>query len=429
MAPRTMSRFRTSFGYGMLDQIVARIFDFATLWVVLRKLPETDLAAYGVATAMLFVFNLILLTPEAALMRDKKSWTDQGILKDYLRGFLLFAELRIVSMASITAVTAIFAGWNSPYFFACLLALVSQFVQLAELTRLDFRVDLQQRQVFRAEILLKAFLLALVSVLFIYPGLRIYLCIFLGWSIFVALYWSYQLRRKHGVSFHFHWPSLRHTWNALWDFSFWQHLSGVVTYTIYNIDPWVFTWFATDTATVSTYTLALNLSALFFTLPMYLQYMVTIFLVNCETDDHKHRTFRKIFAFNAAFALGQLLLFVVAGEWIGWVFRPESLADPLFYELGLYLCLGVFVLNLTRPVIAELILHAPMKQLLLQVYTPALLCALGFYVVFTAYMGAKGCAIASAMAYTLFAGLLIWKTGHHGITRAALFGMFKRARL
>jgi hypothetical protein len=191
------------------------------------------------------------------------------------------------------------------------------------------------------------------------------------------------------------------------------------------------TWFATDTATVSTYTLALKVSALFFTLPMFLQYMVTIFLVNCETEEHKHRTFRKIFAFNAAFALGQLLLFIVAGKGIGWVFRPESLGDPLFYELGLYLCLGVFVLNLTRPVIAELILHAPMRQLLLLVYVPALLCALGLYVAFTAYMGAKGCAIASAVAYTLFAALLIWQTGHHGITRAALLGLgtSKRARL
>lgn len=415
-----MSRFRIPLGYGMLDQIFGRVFDFATLWVVLRTLPDTDLAAYGIATAMLFLFNLVFVAPEASLMRDKKSWVEQGVLTEYLFGFVLFAELRIVIVCVVAAVVGLSVGWDSAYFFACILGLVHQFIQLAELVRLDFRVDLQQKQVFKAEIALKALLLVFVSVMFIRPELRTYLIVFLAWAAIGALYWSWKLKKKHHVGFNLQWQGLNRAWDSLRDFAFWQHLSGVVTYTIYNIDPWVLSWFSTKTETISTYTLALKVSALFFAVPMFLQSMTTILLVNCKTEEHKRSTFRKAFVLNAVLSLGQFGVFLIAGEWIGWIFRGENLDGPLFYELGLYLSVGVVVLNFSRPLIAELILHAPMKRLLVGVYIPALALAFGLYIAFTAGLGAKGCAIASALAYSVFAGLLFWQTGRYGIARVAL---------
>lgn len=416
-----MSRFRSSLGYGVLDQVVARVFDLGALWVVTRTLPDQDLAVYGVASAMLFMFTLVLVVPEVALLRDKKRWALEGTLREYLSGFVLFAELRIAVVGLAALVVGALTAWHSAYFFACVIALVNQLVQLAELTRIDFRVDLHQRQVFRAELALKALLLAAVLFLFVRPGLGVYLALFLGWAVASALFWSWRLRRKHGIGFHLRWSSLRYAWTAMRDFSLWQHLSGVVTYVVYNVDPWVLSRYAPDTATVSTYTVALKVSALFFTVPMFLQSMVTIFLVNCADEGHKRRTFRKMFLLNGALAAAQLVGFLVAGRWIGRFFRGGALDTPLFYDLGVILCVGVFLLNVTRPLIADLVLHAPMARLVGAVYLPVLLFALTSYVALTATFGATGCALASALSYALFAALLVWQTARHGVTRAALF--------
>lgn len=424
-----MKQFRGSLSYGVLDQVVARVFDFASLWVVMRTLPEQDLAAYGVATAMLFLFNLFLLVPESSLIRDKKKWADKGELPAYLGGFLLFAELRIGIVILLSLCVGLLSGWDSLYFYACLFGLSNQLIQLAELTRLDFRIDLQQRQVFRIEILLKALLLSMVLVLFAHPGLHVYLGIYIGWAVVSALYWSYRLRQKHGISFHLQWSQLRYAWQALRDFSFWQHLSGVVTYVVYNIDPWVLTWFATATATVSTYTLALKVTALFFAIPMFLQSMTTIFLVNCKSEADKHRAFRRMFGLNAAIALGQMLIFVLFGEQLGFLFRGEALDTTAFYELGAVLCLGVLVLNLARPLLSDLVLHAPMPRLLVRVFLPTLVFALTAYIVMTASMGPLGCAIASAMSYCLFAVLLLWQSMSFGVAKAALVAIFKPVKV
>ncbi len=423
-----MKRFVGSLSYGILDQVVARVFDLGSLWVVMRALPEADLAAYGVATAMLFIFNLLLLVPENALMRDKKKWAEQGELPAYLAGFLLFAQLRIGIVALIALGTGGVCGWNSAYFYACLFALAAQLIQLAELARLDFRIDLQQRQVFQVELLFKALLLCVLLVLFVYPGLLVYLGAYVGWAAVCSFYWSSRLRRKHHLGLRLPWADLRRAVQALRDFSFWQHLSGVVTYVIYNIDPWVLTWFAVATGAVSTYTLALKVSALFFAIPMFLQSMTTIFLVNCRSNDDKHRTFRRMFALNAGIALAQMLVFLVFGEQLGRIFRGGSLDLPAFYEIGVVLSVGILILNLARPLLSDLVLHAPMQHLLLRAYLPTLLFALASYVGLTAVWGPLGCAIASAASYGLFALLLAGQSMHFGVARAALWSTSPLAR-
>jgi O-antigen/teichoic acid export membrane protein len=423
-----MSTFRKTLRYGFLDQVAARIFDFATLWVVLRTLPDQDLAVYGIATALLFIFNLVLVTPETALLRSKKKWLKEETIKDHLKGFILFSQLRIIIVILVTVVMGLLKGWDNTYFYACLFGLSYQFIQLAEISRLDFRTDLQQQHIFRSEIKLKALLLVMVSVLFLQPGFANYLIVFLSWAFISAIYWLLQLKRKHQLTFTFQFNLLGNVWVAFREFSFWQNLSGAITYAMYNIDPWILSMFVIDIATISTYTLALKISALFFMLPMFLQSMAMMLIVNNKERDQKERTFAKLFTLNAIVSVLQLLFFVIAGEWLGWLFRGDALQMPIFYEFGLILSAGVFILNIARPLISDLMLHAPMSKLLISVYIPVIVFSFIAYCTLTDLNGAVGCAVASALSYFLFALLLLWQCLRYGIGVSALrrFGLIVR---
>lgn len=402
-----MSRFRLSLTYGALEQIGVRVCDLLAMWLLMRTLPEADLATYGVATALLFVFSLLLVAPEAALMRDKKRWQAGGVLDSYLSGLLLFAWLRVLVVGVLAGVVAATQGLHQTFTYACLLACGVQLIQVAEVARLEHRVDMAHATVFKVELWAKLGFLACSALMFVQPGLQFYAGIYIGWYLVVALYWHGRLVRKHGLRWIPSWQTLPRAFDALRAFAFWQHLSGVVTYVMYNIDPWVLSRFGTPVSDVALYTAVLKISALFFAVPMFLQNMVTVFLVNSEVGTDRVQRFRKMFVANALISVAQYVFFIVFGAWLATVFRGQHASPAAFHELGLIIGLGVLILNLVRPVMADLILHANMRALLLTAYLPALILSACAYVALTAWYGMAGCAWASTLSYTLFAGLIL----------------------
>ena len=413
-----MSRFRQALGYGALEQVALRVLDFLTLWIVLHTLPEADLASYGVATGMLFLFNVALVTPESALLRDRVKWAAAGELDSHLKAFLLFAELRILFLAVLAATVAWVSGTDGVVFYACALSLIAQTIQLAEIARIDFRADLRQKTILATELPLKALLLALAALLFLAPGLANYLLIYLAWAVIGALAWLRRMRRRHGVGFNLEWRGLARIRAVMADFSLWQHLAWLVTCVVFNIDPWVLTWFSADTATVATYTLALKVAWMFLMAPVFLQTMTGILLLNSQSEAQRQRVFRGMLGLNAGVSLAQFLFFVLAGEWIGHLFRGGDLDARLFVELGFILNLGGLALNLVRPFIAELTLRGDMRRLLLTLYLPVLAVGGAGYLALTPWLGAPGCAAASALAYLVFALLTLYHAAQ-GLARPA----------
>lgn len=417
-----MSRFRLSLTYGALEQVGVRVCDLMAMWLLMRTLPEADLATYGVATALLFVFSLVLIAPEAALMRDKKKWHADGQLHAYLSGLMLFAWLRVFVVGALAAAAIAIHGLHETLTYACLLACGVQLIQVAEVARLDHRIDMAHATVFKVELWAKIGFLALSALMFIRPGLQIYVGIYIGWYLMVALYWHARLVLKYKLKWVPPWRSLPKAFDAMRAFAFWQHLSGVVTYVMYNIDPWVLSRFGAAVSDVALYTAVLKISALFFAVPMFLQNMVTVFLVNSEVGADRVRRFRNMFVANAAISLGQYAFFILFGAWLATVFRGEEASPSAFHELGLIIGLGVLVLNLVRPVMADLILHANMRALLITAYLPALVLSAVAYVALTAWYGMVGCAWASTISYAFFAALILLH-GRSSVTLRQAFGL------
>ena len=402
-----MGRFKKSFGFGALEQIVARVFDLATLWVILRTLPEVDLATYGIATSMLFLFHLVLLTPETALIRDKLKWQKENVIKDYHNVFILFSQLKIVFVILITCMTGWIWGLDNPYFVVCVLALVNQLILCAEIARLDYRIDLKQKEIFKFEIIFKLILLCGVLWLFVTPGLLYYLPIYLFWSVLGALFWINKLNHKYGSFFNIQWNKLYLLKDVLKNFSLWQHFNGVVTYIIYNIDPWVLAWFTLSTSVISLYTVTLKVSALFFMVPMFLQLMTSIMLVNISNQREQEVAFNKMFYLCLIVSIAQFIFFIYFGEWLAILFRGESVNVEEFIFLGLWINAGVLMLNIVRPFISYLMLNARMKKVLIFGYLPSLVISIVLYIALTAGYSELGCAIASMLSYLVFAVMII----------------------
>lgn len=415
-----MGLFKQALGYGALEQIAIRVLDFFTLWIVLHTLPEADLADYGVATGMLFLFYAILITPENALLRERNKWTEAGDLREHLKGFLLFAQLRVLFIAGITGIAAWQLGTHHVYFYACVFPLIIQTIQIAEIARIEFRADLRQKTVLATEFPLKLLLLFMTAFLFLAPTLINYLLLYLVWAAISAWTWLHHLQQHHGVWLNLEWMQLKHIRGVMGEFSIWQHLSWLVTCIVFNIDPWVLTWFSTDTAIVATYTVALKVATMFFLIPTFMQLMTGILLLNSSSDAQRHRVFRRMFHLNLIVSLTQFLTFIMLGEWIGYMFRGEELDTQLFSEIGFILNIGGLALNLARPLIADLTLHASLHRLLFTVYLPVLAVGAASYLVLTYWFGPHGCAMASALSYLAYALLLLGQSSNKGVARPAL---------
>ncbi len=402
-----LGKFWATLGFGAIDQVGLRFLDLFSLWIVLHTLPAPDLANYGVVTGTLGLFNAFLLIPEIALLRERKHWIRDGVLTDHLKAFLLFAELRVLLLLGMVLLAAAVRGTDSVFFQACAFALIVQTIQLAELARIDQRAGLRQRAILITDLPLKLLLVVACSVLFLAPSLNNYLAIYLSWAVLSDVVWLWHLWHHYRVRLHFDWRQVSLIRQVLTDFSLWNHLSWLVMSIVFVIDPWVLTWFGTDTHVVATYTVALKVASMFLLLPTYLQIMAGILLLNADEEEDRRRIKRLMFGVTASIALLQFLTFALAGERIGRLMRGEGLDMALFMEVGLILNAGGLALNLVRPWLAELILHGSLRTLALTIHLPVLLFGLCSYYLLTDWFGATGCAMAAALSYVLCALLTL----------------------
>jgi len=420
-----MKRFKMPLSYGFLDQVAARGFDFLSLWVVLRCLPEFDLAIFGIATAALFAVNLVFLCPENAIIRDKRRWEGNNILEEYLQGFLLFGQLRILVLIFFSIGFAATFGVDNPYFYTCLFGLNAQIVQMSEISRLDFRVDLQQKTLFRAEFILKSLLLCFALVMFVIPKLPVYIGILIIWSSISATYWTYKITAKYKFKLSFQLKYLTYAFDALKKFSLWQHLSGTITFIIYNIDPLILSLYGVHSSKIAIYTVALKISAIFFAIPMFIQYMVSILLNNCDSNLEKEEILKKMFFTNLVISTIQLFLVLFWGVELGFVFRKEIADQSEFYLLSLLITTGVFFVNIARPLLASMIINLPMKYILYRVYVPSLIASLIVYPLLTGTYGIIGCAVASMFSYVIFFTLILVLINKDYVIRGMINNLFK----
>jgi len=397
------ARFASSLRFGAGEQLVVRLFDLVVLLVLLRSLSMSEIALFGVVTGMFVLFQLFGLVPETIILRCFPEWERTGRSRQALEALQWFALGRLLLLVGGASLAATLLGNSGRALgYAAVYALAIQLNQLAELGRLVFRVKLKQRTIVAVDTALRVLLLASMGGLLLSPHLATYLAIYASWAAVSATVWSSLLLRETGARFRPHGDHLGFLASSLGTFSIWQHLSGVATLMLYSIDPWIMTLLGVGQTTVGRYTVALKICGFFFLLPMFVQSMTTVLLVNVSDRGAWPHLLSRVLGTNALLALGQWLAFFAVGRPLVRLFGGGEAVDEIFHY-ALVINTGVLVLNLTRPIVGYLTAGADMREVFLKTYLPVCLAALVLYPGMISFWGAWGAALASLAGYSLLA--------------------------
>lgn len=401
-----MNKIKNALGYSALESIGSRVFDFAILWVVLNTLPEADIAKFGLATASIFFFNLVFYAPETALLRNQKVWIGEGKLDKYLSAFVSFASIKLLIHFALVWLIAVFSNEGAWLIYAVIFSAITQQIQLAEIARIYMRMELLQRQVAKFELFNKLALFVLCLFLFKVASLEFYFLIYFVWSFSVSVIWLSQLNKHANLKLLGVKTTAKMIWSASAGFSFWSHVSGVLTYYIYNANILYLSTFKVSPSDIALYTTISKVANLFFVIPMFFQSFVPVILSNSGAECD--RRFKKLLLGNAALSFAQFLFFLVLGWWLAPIFgvKDENKAWD-FYYLGLIISGGVLALNITRPLSTYLLIKTSPVKVMQLVFIPTAISATIMYAAGSRYFGIVGCAIGSGLAYSLMAIMLI----------------------
>jgi hypothetical protein len=169
-----------------------------------------------------------------------------------------------------------------------------------------------------------------------------------------------------------------HLGESMMGFSLWSHLSGCLTFYIYNSCLLYLELVGSSDADQALYTVVGKVSNLFFVLPMFFQVFVPVVLANASSgSDDK---LKKLAIANATISIGQFLFFVFFGDWLGAFFGLDEEGQYReFYMLGLITNSGILILNLIRPYISFLMVRSFPHRVVLYAFGPAALLATILY--------------------------------------------------
>lgn len=391
-----------AFSWSALESIGSRFFDLIALLVVMNALPQGEVVLFGVATSAIFIFNLTLIAPETSLLRFQKVWASSGCLEDFIGSFMGFNALKVALHVGALLIVWFFWGGGGA-FYAIVFSLITQLIQTAEISRIYHRMELEQSFVARFELTSKAiWMLACLSV-FYFQTAAWYFTIFAVWALCSAAIWTVILRNK--ISFKINLLGcFNRVLEAVKGFSLWSHFAGVITLFLYNSNILFLQWFGGEEGQIALVTVVNKTANLFFVVPMFIQGFVPVLLANAQSSQSG---FRLILLGNGVISAIQLIVFIIAGSWLGRVFGVSDESVDQYYMLGLWVCVGIFVLNITRPLSTFLMVKTPPWQVLIFVFLPVGIIAIGAFSYAAIYYKALGVATASCFIYLLLAVMLV----------------------
>ncbi|WP_339067885.1 hypothetical protein [Teredinibacter turnerae] len=393
---------RRAFSWSAIESIGSRGFDLVALWLVMNALPEAEIALFGVATAAIFLFNLLFIAPETSLLRYQKQWQDEGVLPSCLGAFVGFNTIKLLIHVLGLVGVALSEGVNG-VFYAILFSLTTQLLQMAEIARIYHRMDMQQSFVAKLEIASKLAWMIACSSVFYCRTAAWYFAIYTTWAFLFSIIWIGVLYRKTHFFFTLR-GMIRTVYETVKGFSLWSHLAGVVTLFLYNANVLFLQWFGNvEIADIALMTSVNKTANLFFVIPMFIQGFVPVMLAN---TNNQAGGMREVLLGNGAISALQLASFLLAGSLLGQYFGVASDNLAEYYGLGVWVCCGIFVLNVTRPISTFLMMKAPPWRVFVFIFLPVSVVAIFAFGYGAFKYQALGVVVASCAIYCLLAFML-----------------------
>lgn len=409
--------------FALLDLLLTKVGTTIAFVLLVRLLPETDIAALGIATGYLVFAAYLEVGPIRVLLRDYPTVSQDQRVRDELLtalfGFWLLQSIAILLLA-LGLNQFVLGALGLPELPFLFLGLVIDFIALSwqDWIKTVYYADFRQAAATRLGFVLSLLRLACYLLLLVEPSLTMYAWILIGTSVLNCVVWAVFFQ----ASFHYRpvvTPQLMNTLKAsLASYGLWDHVNRMVIDTLFTIDTVILSWVAiSQLADIGDYTIALKITSLLFIIPSQLRRSLQLALAHRPDERQQTEAVSTFLKANALVSLGQLVGIIVAGPWlIDLLFGAET--DPNVFRYMVVIAIGVAVMNLAMPLIGVINTLCSLRKASMQVFLPLLVLGVGVYVVAALLGGAWGIAMGNIVVYTLLAsGLVLFTVQHYPFSR------------
>jgi len=408
--------------YSIIDVLLLKASTILAFVLLVRSLPDRDIAAIGIATGYLIFVQYLDVGPIRVLLRDyPKLSADSRSRNELLTALFAFWGLQAIAML---VVTFLLIRWvlgplkidGLPLLYS---AIVVDFVALTlhGWIKVIYFADFQQRVATLISLAVGVVRLCSYVLLFFVPSLETYSAILIVLALAGSAVWIIAFHRRYRFRPIWHSGSLGILRKSLADYGLWDHLNRVVIDTLFTIDLVILSWFA-DIREMSSYTVALRFASLLRLVPAQLNSALQIASAKAYDGEHRIQVINTMLKVNALVSILQFAIILVLGKWLMTVlFGASAAASALNYAL--ILCGAVTIFNLAYPLIAIVNNYCSLSKGFLFVFLPGLFFGLAAYVTGGAAFGALGMAWCNVLAYFgLAIGLAFFVARFHPISIA-----------
>jgi hypothetical protein len=389
----------------ILDQVIYRLGTVAGFVLLVRLLPESAIAAVGIATGYLVLVKYLDIGLIRILYRDYPKIVSDRVVRDrHFSAYLLFLVAQTVAMMLVClAAQALVMGklgieGLSFLFIGITIDFVALVVQ--DSIKLIYYTDLRQYYATGISFGLTLFRLMSYGALLLSPTLPAYTWLLIATGVAYCLVWGVAFHR----SFHFHLvlhPDVLGVIRvAFAEYAFWDHMNRIAQETLLFVDTAVLSLFG-RLGEIAAYTIALRFASLLTLLPQQLQRSLQVVLVNYSNESDRSDAIHTFLKLNAIICFVQMAVLVFGGRLIIGLLFGQNVEISRVYHYSLVLSAGVTVRSLANPMGGVVNSFCSLRSAFFQVFLPGTLLGGVLYTASAWFSGALMLAYAKLLVLML----------------------------
>jgi O-antigen/teichoic acid export membrane protein len=417
--------------FGLLDQILSKVGTTAVFIILVRLLPERDIAAVGIAGAYLVLISFLDVGPIRVLLRDyPKLREDRPALDRLFSACFVFALLQAAGMLLV--------AFGLQWYFAATLAIpglgflmwgvAADFVALTyqEGIKAALYADFRQRYAATLSFALNLFRLLTYCLLVFRPTLETYTWLLIFTAVSSVLMWTVVFQRHFRMTLRLDGEIPGTLKQTLQSYGLWNHFNRLSYDTLANIDIAVLGWFG-RLEELAAYTIAFKFTSLLARFPAELAKSAQVVVTNYREEGRRAAALSTFLKFNSGLSILQLVFVLAFGGWmLRLLFGPGAGPDVLYYTI--ILAAAITALNMSKPLVGIISALCSLRSAFLWVSLPGTVLGIAAYSAGAFLGGAAGLATAKVAVYAaLAAGIALFASRRAGL-RAELQLVTKEER-
>lgn len=396
--------------FAVVDQLISKIGTTLAFIVLVRLLPQSDIASVGVATSYLVLIAYLDVGLIRILLRDyTKIHTLESGRDSHFSAYLVFWLIQMGVICSVAAALQFFVlqRLHVPGLSLLYWALTIDFMALVlqDWIKTIFFADLQQSLVTVLSFVLTVARLCALALLLLWPTLDTYIWILIGAAAVSAVYWISIFLAK----FRFRFQMQKRVWRIIGDglssYGIWDHFNRMVIDTLFSIDVAILSLVG-QTANIASYSIALRLTSLLMLVPRQLSASMQVALSKYADVPMRMKVINSYLKVNLLLSVAQWLFVLIAGRWLVVLLFGNNIDIEQVLHFVNLISLAVLVFGLGCPLIGIINNMGNLRRAFTQVFLPTFLIGIAGYFYAGSTWGAGGIAYAHVGAYVLMVMLL-----------------------